>query len=307
MPLNPDFINVAELTRQAALKLLEECDALSAPVDLVDLCQKNDWPLSFEALENDKSAATTLMDGDYIRIVVNTKYSDNADGFSSDSSLRRRQRFSLAHEIGHACLNTHNKYELQKLLTEADNPHRGRYKLLRESQANDFASELLLPEPLLKDQMKQFRWDDVINAASGIADAFDVSLTVALRRITTMADFAAVMFYFDSNGTAPQRAITSKYFSDTGLPLPTGASMPGGSLVGRLAGDPSSRVSTMRNMNASIWFGQGPKAQGFKIQEWAHRLGSYGYLSFLAVTEDEDWSGSRNRRGGYDDDDDWMS
>lgn len=307
MPLNPDFINVAELPRQAALRLLEECDALSAPVDLVGLCQKNDWPLFFEALEKENSAATTLMDGDYIRIVVNTKYSDNAEGFSTDSSLRRRQRFSLAHEIGHACLNSHRDYGLQKLLTDADNPHRGRYKLLREAQANEFASELLFPQPLLDAKMKQFRWDDVINGASEIGEAFDVSLTVALKRITKMAQFAALMFSFDSNGTAQQRAVTSKYFSDTGLSLPSGASMPNGSLVGKLAADPSSRVSTMRNMNASIWFGSAPKAQGFKLQEWACRIGSYGYLSFLAVNEDEDWSGTRSTRGGYDDDDDWVS
>lgn len=301
-PLNPDFVNLAEMPRQAALRLLQECNALSAPVDLVALCRMNDWPVYFMRLDSEKRAATTLMDGDSIQIVVNTKYSDNEKGFSSDQSLRRRQRFSLAHEIAHAWLNSHKDFGLQKQLM-IENPHAARYHRMRESQANEFASELLMPQALLDQRLKTFRWDNVIEEAASLADEFDVSLTVALRRVTGMAPFPAVMFYFGTEGEAPQGAIPSKYFSDTGLAKPNGACMPNGSLVARLAGDPDSKVSTIRNVSASVWFPGNKKAQGYKIQEWAKRIGDKGYLTFIAISEDEDWSGSRDNK--YADDDDW--
>lgn len=302
--LNPDFVNLAEMPRKAALRLLEECNALSAPIDLVALCRMNDWPLYFMRLDNEKRAATTLMDGESIQIVVNTKYSDNQAGFSADTSLKRRQRFSLAHEIAHAWLNSHNDFGLQKKLL-IENPHATRYHLMREAQANEFASELLMPQPLLTERMKAFRWDDPIEAAGLLADHFDVSLTVALRRITGLAQFPALMFYFGADGQAAQGAIPSKYFSDTELPKPSGASMPDGSLVAKLAVDLQSRVSTMRNMSGSVWFPQNKKAQGFKLQEWAKRLGDKGFLVFLAFSEDEESSGSRVKGYSDDDDDDW--
>ncbi|MBX9725559.1 MAG: ImmA/IrrE family metallo-endopeptidase [Candidatus Obscuribacterales bacterium] len=304
-PLNPDFLNLAEMPRQAALRLLQECNALSAPIDLVALCQMNDWPLYFMCLNEENRAATTLMDGESIQIVVNTKHSDNEDGFSSESSLRRRQRFSLAHEVAHAWLNSHNDFGLQKQLL-IGNPHGSRYHLMRESQANEFASELLLPQTLVEQRLKTFRWDNVIEESGFLGDEFDVSLTVALRRITGLAPFPALMFYFSTDGKAPQGAIPSKYFSDTELPKPSGASMPRGSLVARLAADPQSRVSTMRNLSASVWFPQNRKSQAFKLQEWAKRIGEKGFLTFIAINEDEDWSGShRDSRYDRDDDDDW--
>jgi len=303
-PINPDFVNLSEMPRLAALKLLEECEALEAPVDLKALCEINDWPLYFMQLDNEKRAATTLMDGESIQIVVNTKYSDREDGFSSDSSLRRRQRFSVAHEIGHAWLNSHKDFGLQKQLL-IENPHGKRYHLMRESQANEFASELLMPQILLEPRMKQFRWDDVLEEASVLSDEFDVSMAVATRRVIGLADFPAFMLFFKEDGKAPQGAIRSRYFSDTELPIPNGGSMPAGSLVHRLAMDPESRVRTIRNMDSSVWFPNCRKSKGFKLQEWAKRLGDKGFLSFIGITEDEDWSGSGQDRYSRDDDDDW--
>lgn len=81
--------------------------------------------------------------------------------------------------------------------------------------------------------------------------------------------------------------------------------MPSESLVARLAADSQCRVSTIRNVSGTVWFSQNRKAQGFKIQEWAKRLGDKGFVTFLAITEDEDWSGSQSRGRNDDDDDDW--
>lgn len=304
-PLNPDFVNLSEMPRKAAKRLLEDLEDPSLPINLEAICQINDWPLLFMPLDNEKQAATTIMDGDSIQIVVNTKHSDNENSYSSNASLRRRQRFSLAHEIAHACLNSHKDFRLQKQLL-AENPHGTRYHLMREAQANEFASELLLPQGLLESRMKTFGWDDVIEQAGFIGEEYDVSLTVALRRITGLANFPALMFYFMPDGRAPQGAITSRFFSDTGLKKPLGTSMPNGSLVARLANDQQSRVGTIRNMRGTVWF-QDRDAQRFKLQEWAKRLGSMGFLTFIAINEDEDWNDSRDRRGrGYrDSDDDW--
>lgn len=303
-PLNPDFAKLSEMPRQAALRLLAECNMSTVPIDLVQLCKMNDWPLFFMPLDNEQRAASTLMDGDTISIVVNTKHSDNEEGFSENASLRRRQRFSLGHEIAHAWLNSHNDFGLQKQLL-FDNPHATRYHLMREAQANEFSSELLMPQTLLGERLKSFQWDNVIDEAGNLADEFDVSLTVALRRLTVMAPVPAVMFYFGQNGRAAQGAIVSKYFSDTGLTKPDGSSFPNNSLVARLAADPASKVGTIRNLKGSIWFTKSRNADQFKVQEWSKRIGENGYLTFLALSEDEDVSHSSRKSGYNDDDDDW--
>lgn len=90
-----------------------------------------------------------------------------------------RRRFSIAHELGHLCLHRH---ELQAC-SEADfnDWHSDSSK---ESEANAFAAELLLPTSLLH---RRCEADVNFAAVREIARDFDVSLTAASVRFVELS------------------------------------------------------------------------------------------------------------------------
>jgi hypothetical protein len=92
---------------------------------------------------------------------------------------RRRRRFTLGHELGHACMPSHRasgaRQCLDTDLAEADSD-RG-----LEAEANQFAAELLAPRRLVAPLLKTGALD--LAKADEIANRFDISLTCAARRV----------------------------------------------------------------------------------------------------------------------------
>lgn len=98
----------------------------------------------------------------------------------------RRQRFSIAHEIGHLILHSNNehlnvdRYEKQ-LFTRADG-----VRNLDEMEANEFAAILLMPEDLLTKDFDILFENGPDNIISGLADKYQVSeaaLTIRLKNL----------------------------------------------------------------------------------------------------------------------------
>lgn len=81
-----------------------------------------------------------------------------------------RQRYTIAHELGHYCLHKH-----QEKFFEDQTFFRGRGRTRTETQANRFASELLMPE----DVFQRFLNEGVTDVET-LAQRFGVS-TLALR------------------------------------------------------------------------------------------------------------------------------
>lgn len=88
-----------------------------------------------------------------------------------------RKRFSIAHELGHFVLK-HEGISLEIVCTEKDMMNW--YSSDNETQANYFASELLMPEALVKKQcdVREVSFEPVRK----IASAFQTSLTAAAIR-----------------------------------------------------------------------------------------------------------------------------
>lgn len=88
-----------------------------------------------------------------------------------------RKRFSIAHELGHFVLN-HEGMSLEIVCTEKDMMNW--YSVDKETEANFFASELLMPEALVKQQcdVREVSLEPV----KKIAAAFQTSLTSAAIR-----------------------------------------------------------------------------------------------------------------------------
>lgn len=95
------------------------------PISLETLCSKFDIALYFTALKKYDAYYMTRR-GKRI-IVVN------------DGLIKSRQRFSIAHEFGHAVLG-HGPIAFH---SDGQRPH------WQETQANVFAAEILMPKPIL--------------------------------------------------------------------------------------------------------------------------------------------------------------
>jgi Zn-dependent peptidase ImmA (M78 family) len=150
--------------RQKALDLLEEQEVLTAPIDVGRIAHRLGVIVIEEDLQNEVSGMLSR-EGPRPVILVN----------ESDSSARKR--FSIAHELGH--------FRLHKDQVFVDRPVRfrdGRSSLgqdREEIEANHFASELLMPSPLIwesiakiEDESSPLEEDELVTQLS---KQFDVS------------------------------------------------------------------------------------------------------------------------------------
>jgi Zn-dependent peptidase ImmA (M78 family) len=101
-----------------------------------------------------------------------------------------RQRFTIAHEIGHYVLHRRRRFIDEVWVDYRDErASAGTYK--QEVEANGFAAELLMPEDLVKrslgrliDSGLELSGSDV---AASLADEFDVSTEAMSHRLTNLA------------------------------------------------------------------------------------------------------------------------
>lgn len=177
---------------------------------------QNNFPLQFTMAEN---AATQLIDKygieapEHIRLsdiafhegvlVVNepvarataslVRIGNTATIRVSPSDIPERQRFSIAHELGHFKLN-HLAGELKKVCTKKD--MMSWYKSSIETEANFFASELLLPKKLVE---KMCDVSDVnFKPVQEIKNKFRVSLTAAAIRFVRLNPEKCAVVYSES-------------------------------------------------------------------------------------------------------------
>lgn len=86
---------------------------------------------------------------------------------------RRRQRWSLAHEIGHHVMPNTHRTDLMTI----------EYFSAAESECNAFAAEILMPEYEVMHRLPIFAQNKWTEIADAMADYFDVSVTAALFRL----------------------------------------------------------------------------------------------------------------------------
>jgi Zn-dependent peptidase ImmA (M78 family) len=170
--------------RKIASDLLTELEIpAKAPVDL-DIVMKQlaeKRKLSIEVLYEDFSKDMTGVSAILIKekgkavIAVNNRHPEV------------RQRFSLAHELGHLIM--HGNYEHLKveksiqprLFTRADGIHS-----LDEKEANEFAAELLMPEELIRKDFEKYIDKKEDNIISYLAEKYNVSEIALQYRLNNL-------------------------------------------------------------------------------------------------------------------------
>jgi Zn-dependent peptidase ImmA (M78 family) len=169
------------MVEQKAVALLSECGITKPPVDVERIARKVGYEVVFLHYENDVSGTVMMNPDGTLTIGINTFHAPV------------RQRFSIAHEIGHARLHASSL----KTRPFVDPPARvlfrdGTSSLgedPQEIQANQYAAGLLMPAAFVQsvgqrliDRNQSIAVDDFV---STLADRFEVSEQAMRYRLVT--------------------------------------------------------------------------------------------------------------------------
>ncbi len=159
------MINRFATARKFASKIVET-KKLIPPIDPIEVIRSYNIEITEEENQLGIEAYSSL--DEVPKITINTEF-----------SLPSRKRFTLAHELGHIIIPWHNG----DLKCDTDKPYniiRGRQLLdTQELEANIFASELLMPQVWLQEQISSLTlsFEDTINT---IRDKAQTSIMACL-------------------------------------------------------------------------------------------------------------------------------
>ncbi len=145
------FLSQTAIEKQA-YSTLEKIDYQSGPVDIERLCSELEIDLSYKTIKvKDEDGNYVLGSANFDRKSIEIYRHHNL----------HRERFTIAHEIGHFCLR-HDRYLRaesiidRNLFIQSDLESTFPYEKL-EFHANAFASELLLPKHIFREKTAEIR------------------------------------------------------------------------------------------------------------------------------------------------------
>jgi hypothetical protein len=187
-------------------------------------------------------------------------------------AIPARRRFSLAHEIGH--WHHHRGRILFCGAADIGNPAHG--PLDPESQADQFASDLLLPDFMFRPRiMKMKRL--VLSAVREIAEEFSVSLTATLLKLVESDRFPLVVVCHSKQGRrwfrrAPM--VPGWWFPKDDLDAQ--------SIAFEMLFGGAAEISYARKIGADAWF-EFRGADRYEIQEQSFLLPNEEVLTLLIL------------------------
>jgi len=238
-------------------------EAIAAALDIKEIRK--------EAIDNLEGALVTTAERSDGSILVNS------------TSNRRRQRFTIAHELGHFLSLRHTptsgdgfactKADLRQA-GSASRPGLTRHQI-QERQANRFAAELLMPVSRMRPFLDQ---DPDIAAVLDLAGTLDCSRETMARRYAEQHE-AAIAIVFSHNGQC-RYGITSSSFPRLQLrsqdPMPV---LP--------APEQGETISAPVEADAADWIGAGPSDAVLSMQT-LHQASGFAMTLLHLETDDAD-------------------
>lgn len=169
-----------EEIEEKAFQLLKDYNCLETPINIKSLIKKLGIKLSPYDLGEDVSGVLVIDRGNH------------KIGYNSTESLVR-QRFTLAHEVGHFILHCNDKNEglfvdHTKYMFRKGSPNSKEYRL--EMQANQFAAALLMPEKLINREVAYLNAEyefisdhDLIERLAKTFKVSEISMTYRLNNL----------------------------------------------------------------------------------------------------------------------------
>lgn len=140
----------------------------------------------------------------------------------NENSYPARQRFSIAHELGHWC---NDRGRVASHSCDKNRLFRAWSPLDPEHRANRFASELLLPEFMLKTLLRGK--DVTFSTVQKISTIFTTSLTATAIRVVQIGDYPSIVLLCTSDGIkwhVRNSSVPKAFFIERNLSEETGAS-----------------------------------------------------------------------------------
>jgi Zn-dependent peptidase ImmA (M78 family) len=122
-------------------------------------------------------------------------------------SPRPKQRFTIAHELGHFLLPTHRLSTYQCSTDDmgtASGPQGTRAST--EAEANRFAAELLLPKRLFKQSLRSMG-EPELEALRDLATVYGTSMEATANRMARLSDYPCAVVY--AKGTVVRYCVSS--------------------------------------------------------------------------------------------------
>lgn len=184
-------VPINKIYGKSALQVLDEFgDTNDIPINLSGLLKKigiSAMPMDFSKLEQE------LNKGHILGLVLTTK--KDAVIYYSKNDTPNRQRFTIAHELGHICSHLKpysNDYPYIDWRIEEESNNE------REQAANIFAGELLIPLHSLKEIYLSMKFP----SSKDLANIFGTSINVMEERLNYLC-----VSYYNKDG----RAVVNAY------------------------------------------------------------------------------------------------
>ena len=209
--------------------------------------------------------------------------------FYNGKASPERQRFTIAHELGHFILHRGQK---QSFNCDKESVYSGLDTIRAiEREADDFASNLLMPGDLLRDWISNQRID--LHVLSAIAQRFQVSFEALCIRYIKFTTERAILVYWD-NGYV-------KYEWRSGSARKTRARI-------RRNGEPVEPILGTLAADATIWCPE--EAPHMKLREFKHSYTTRDRvltLLLLESAEPRSWDRSWQDEESFDSFDQFVS
>ena len=282
MGISLDLVELADIAKPLPLvhEILRQNPTLPLPVPLDQLAMAagivDIGPLTTDGLEGMLIANAVKSTG---VILVNQK------------TRPQRQRFTLGHELGHYLLPWHRKKSGQSqqfqcskddMMAKSAKPTDRR--LSWEVQANEFASEILMPTPLFKPRLNATGEPDMGKLIQ-LSDAFDASKEATARKFIDMHDYPVAMIFVHNNTI--RYALKGPEFSHT-LDAKKGAAVPPQSRCRDAAG--TDTLGAMYSVDPAIWVNEedGGSSPEELFEQTLHQQDGYKMVLLYACGEAEE-------------------
>jgi Zn-dependent peptidase ImmA (M78 family) len=186
---------------------LMELEDQKTPSDIVEeILRQNPnirYPIPLERfveLAGIESISELATDGFEGMLITNAEKSRGAIMIKAGTSPRRR-RFTIAHELGHFLLPWHRQQKFSCKSSDIKDSGNNRglapEQITIETEANAFASELLMPSSAFKNFIDNFETPTLLDLSS-LSDRFDVSFEATVHRYKALSD-QPLAFVFSHN------------------------------------------------------------------------------------------------------------
>ena len=168
----------ASTLRPLVNRLLEDCDICDAPVPVAEIAKHLGAKIRYSPFDGELAGMLVRSDDNEAVIGVNSAHHIN------------RQRFTIAHELGHFCLHKGKDVHIDRSFRVNRRDKRSAQAIDPiEIEANRFAAELLMPHDMILKDIIEFDIEDD-EELKELADKYQVSVQALTLRINNlMKDF----------------------------------------------------------------------------------------------------------------------